>query len=154
MSRNQATAVLRDNAEDLKSYVGPTLATAGAKTREMVAPALATAGLKTREVMVDEVLPRVKDGIAATEPYRAEAARRGTAAFHALAGHAVVEPKPRRWGRKAFIALLLGAGVGAAWKAWKMPHDSDDWMHTDTSAPQAAQAGEKKTPAEAPLHAG
>jgi hypothetical protein len=161
MSRNQATALLRDNAEDLRSYVVPTLATAGAKTREMVAPALATAGMKTRDMMVDEVLPRVKDGIAATEPWRAEAARRGTAAAQALAGHAVVEPKSRRWGRKAFLLTLLGAGAAAAWKAWKMPHDSDDWIYTDTPAPQATEptmSEEKKSaqskPAQAPLHAG
>ncbi|HEY2831487.1 MAG TPA: hypothetical protein VGJ14_03615 [Sporichthyaceae bacterium] len=154
MSRNQATAVLRDNAEDLRSYVVPTLATAGAKTREVVAPALATAGMKTRDMMVDEVLPRVKDGIAATEPWRAEAARRGSAAAQALAGHAMVEPKSRRWGRKALMLTLLGAGAAAAWKAWKLPHDSDDWMPAETAAPPAAQAGQKKAPAEAPLHAG
>lgn len=153
MSRNRATAV-RDNAEDLRSYVVPTLATAGVKTREVVAPALATAGMKTRDMMVDEVLPRVKEGIAATEPWRAEAARRGSAAAQALAGHAVVEPKSRRWGRKALMLTLLGAGAAAAWKAWKLPHDSDDWMPADIAAPQAAQAGQKKTPAEAPLHAG
>jgi hypothetical protein len=160
MSRNQATAVLRENAEDLKHYVVPTLATAGAKTREMVAPALVTAGMKTREVMVDEVLPRVKEGIAATEPLRAEAVRRGTAAAQALAGHAVVQPKSRHWGRKAFMLTLLGAGAAAAWKAWKMPHDSDDWMHTEGAAPPKSepvmteQKPAQAEPAEAPLNAG
>jgi hypothetical protein len=161
MSRKQATAVLRDNAEDLKSYVVPTLATAGVKTREIVAPALATAGMKTREVVVDEVLPRVSAGLAAAEPYRAEAARRGTAAIHALAGHPVVEPKSRHWGRKAVMFTLLGAGAAAAWKAWKMPHDSDDWMHADASAPPSTepkapeqQGSEPQQPAEAPLNAG
>jgi hypothetical protein len=136
MSRNQAAAVLRDNAEDLKSYLAPTLATAGAKTRDAVAPVLANAGVKTRDVMVDEVLPRVKETFAATEPLRAEAARRGSAAVHALAGHEVV-PKSRHLGRKAVLVTLIGAGAAAAWRAWKLPHDSDDWAHADSAAPVA-----------------
>jgi hypothetical protein len=152
MSRNQATAVLRDNAEDLKSYVVPTLVTAGVKTREMVAPALATAGMKTREVMVDEVLPRVSAGLSATEPLRAEAARRGTAAYHALAGHAVETKSSRHWARKAFMVSLIGAGAAAAWRAWKLPHDSDDWMNADasTGAAGAENANGNAAPAAAP----
>jgi hypothetical protein len=147
MSRNQATAVLRDNAEDLKSYLAPAMATAGAKTREVVAPVLANAGVRTRDVLVDEVLPRVKEGFAATEPYRAEAVRRGSAAAQALAGHAEVAPKSRHLGRKAVMVTLIGAGAAAAWRAWKMPHDSDDWAAADTSAPVAEGT---TTPAAAP----
>src|SRR4051812_41375231 len=133
MSRNQATAVLRDNAEDLKSYLTPTLVSAGAKTRDVVAPVLANAGVKTRDVVVGEVLPRVKDTLAAAYPLRAEAARRGSAAVHALAGHEVTPPKSRHLGRKAVMLTLIGAGAAAAWRAWKLPHDSDDWAHADSA---------------------
>jgi uncharacterized membrane protein YebE (DUF533 family) len=139
--------VLRDNAEDLKSYLAPTLVTAGAKTRDVVAPVLANAGVRTRDVVVEEVLPRVKETFAATEPLRAEAARRGTAAVHALAGHDVVVPKSRHLGRKAVMLTLIGAGAAAAWRAWKLPHDSDDWAHADSATPQA---NGKATPAPAP----
>jgi hypothetical protein len=129
MSRNQATAVLRDNAEDLRSYLMPAVANA----RDVVAPALVTAGTRARDVVVDEVLPRVKDGLAATEPLRHEAASRATAAAHALAGHTTA-PRSRHLGRKAVMVTLIGAGAAAAWRAWKLPHDSDDWMHADSSA--------------------
>jgi hypothetical protein len=148
MSRNQATAVLRDNAEDLKSYLAPTLATAGAKTRDAVAPVLANAGVRTRDVVVEEVLPRMKETFAATEPLRAEAARRGSAAVHALAGHEVV-PKSRHLGRKAVMLTLIGAGAAAAWRAWKLPHDSDDWAHADSATPAPAANG-NATPVPAP----
>ncbi|HZE67441.1 MAG TPA: DUF5324 family protein [Sporichthyaceae bacterium] len=147
MSRTQTAAVLRDNAEDLKTHLAPHLAAAGAKTRDVVAPTLATAGAKTRDVVVDEVLPRVKDGIAATAPVRAEAARRGSAALHALAGHVDPPTKSRHLGRKAVLVTLIGAGAAAAWRAWKLPHDSDDWMHADAAAPPKEQAKQPATAA-------
>ena len=145
MSRNQATAVLRDNAEDLRSYLVPAMANA----RDVVTPALVTAGTRARDVVVDEVLPRVKDGLAATEPLRHEAATRATAAVHALAGHTTV-PKSRHLGRKAVMVTLIGAGAAAAWRAWKLPHNSEDWMNAD--APASPANGNAPAPTAPPTH--
>lgn len=128
MGRN-ASAVLVDHiaggAADARDRLAPAAAAIG--------PQLARAGAKGREVVTADVLPRVADGLragrVAAEPVALEATRRGRAAFAALAA------APPKKTHKVRTTLLLGAAVGAgvaAWKAWKLPHASDDWTHADT----------------------
>ena len=102
--------------------------------RETVLPALEHARRAVEDTLKDDLMPRVAAGIAATEPARDEALRRGTAAIAALRGQ--VEPPASHKGRRAIgIVLIVAAGAAAgtaAWRAWKLPHDSDDWVHTDS----------------------
>jgi hypothetical protein len=100
--------------------------------REAVLPALEQARALVEDRLKDDVLPRVAAGIAATEPAREEAVRRGTAALAALRGEIdTPQPKSNRMG-KVLVVAAIGAAAFAAWKAWKLPHDSDDWVHADT----------------------
>lgn len=111
-----------------REAVGPALGHA----REAVLPALEQARALVEDRLKDDVLPRVAAGLAATEPAREEAMRRGTAAIAALRGEIEPpQPKSNRMG-KVLIVTAIGAACFAAWKAWKLPHDSDDWVHADT----------------------
>lgn len=116
-----------------------------ADARDRLTPAVANAAAaigphltKAREVAKSEVLPRVVEGLhtgrAAAEPVAYEAAHRAKAAAYALAGAAAAVPQKKKT-HKVRATFLVGAAVGAgfaAWKAWKMPHDSDEWTHADT----------------------
>ncbi len=158
MGRNaavlDAASDARDRLAPAAAAIKPQLASAGAA----LAPHLAHAGVKARDVVNDEVLPRVVEGWraarVAAEPVAIEAAHRGKAAAAALAGAAVAAYPQKKKTHKVRTTLLMGAAVGAgvaAWKAWKMPHASDDWTHADTynagkDIPSARSAG---TPAHA-----
>jgi hypothetical protein len=37
--------------------------------------------------------------------------------------------------RSIVILAALAAGTTLAWRAWKLPHASDDWIHTEPSGP-------------------
>ena len=37
--------------------------------------------------------------------------------------------------RSVVVLAALTAGATLAWRAWKLPHASDDWIHTEASAP-------------------
>jgi hypothetical protein len=163
MSRLTATKAAKNTAVEakhVKDYVVPHLATARdavvpvlGHAREAVAPVLGQARdaaaphlavARDRAVtpvlhaFKDDVLPRVSAGVsaglAASEPVRAEAMRRGSASIAALRG---IEPPKQHKGRrrlgKVMIVVALGAAASAAWKAWKLPHGSDDWVHTDAA---------------------
>lgn len=135
-------ATVRDVAGQARDRAAPQLAHARdvampylAQARDAAAPKLARARHRAQDTLVGEVLPRVSAGVAAgmaaTEPAREEAARRGTATIAALAGR--VDP-PRRGHRKLKAVLIigiLGAAGAAAYRAWKLPHASDDWVSAD-----------------------
>lgn len=137
MGRN-ASAVL-DHAADARDRLAP----AAAAIKPQVANAAAAIGphlTKAREVAKSEVLPWVVEGIhtgrAAAEPVAVEAAHRAKAAAYALAGAAAaVVPQKKKKTHKVRTTFLVGAALGAgvaAWKAWKMPHDGDDWTNADS----------------------
>lgn len=160
----KTTAAEARHAKDFaKEYVVPHLATArdavgpaleharGAvvpvlgQARDVAAPHLAVARDKA-VALKDEVMPKVTAGVsaglAASEPVRTEAIRRGTASIAALRGQ--IEPpkahKGRRRTAKVLIVVAVGAAASAAYKAWKLPHASDDWVHTDAKTDGAIPA--------------
>lgn len=136
MGRN-ASAVL-DHAADARDRLAP----AAAAIKPQVANAAAAIGphlSKAREMAKSEVLPWVVDGIhtgrAVAEPVAVEAAHRAKAAAYALAGAAAAAVPQKKKTHKVRTTFIVGAAVGAgfaAWKAWKLPHDGDDWTHADT----------------------
>jgi hypothetical protein len=164
MSRLTATKAAKNTATEakhVKDFVVPHLVTARdavgpalGHAREAVAPVLGQARdaaaphlavardkavVPVLHAIKEDVLPRVTAGVsagmAASEPVRTEAMRRGTASIAALRGQ--IEPPKQHKGRrrmgKVMIVVAIGAAASAAWKAWKLPHGSDDWVHTDTS---------------------
>jgi hypothetical protein len=127
--------------EHAREAVAPVLGQA----REAAAPHLTVARDKAMSLK-DEVLPKVAAGVsaglAASEPVRTEAIRRGTASIAALRGQ-IEPPKTHRGRRRAgkfLVVVALGAGASAAYKAWKLPHASDDWVHTDATTDGAIPA--------------
>jgi hypothetical protein len=146
MGRNaavlDAAADARDRLAPAAAAIKPQLANAGAAIKPQLANAHAALGpqlVKAREVVEKEVLPRVVEGYhsgrAAAEPVAIEAAHRAKAAAAALTGAAIAAVPKKKKTHKVRTTFLIGAAVGAgyaAWKAWKMPHASDDWTHADT----------------------
>lgn len=146
MGRNaavlDAAADARDRLAPAAAAIKPQLVNAGAAIKPHVATAgaaIAPQLIKAREVVEKEVLPRVVEGYhsgrAAAEPVAIEAAHRAKAAAAALTGAAMASVPQKKKTHKVRTTFLVGAAVGAgfaAWKAWKMPHASDDWVHADT----------------------
>ena len=146
MGRNaavlDAAADARDRLAPAAAAIKPHMVNAGAAIKPHMANAGAAIGpqlVKAREVVKDEVFPRVVEGLhtgrAAAEPVAIEAAHRAKAAAAALAGAAVAAVPQKKKTHKMRTTLLVGAAVGAgvaAWKAWKMPHGSEDWANADT----------------------
>ena len=95
-----------------------------------------------RDRVKDELIPRVSEavvaGIAASAPYREEAARRGTAAVAALKGEVEVKPE-RHWGRKILLATGVAGLVFAAYKYLTGESSTSGWQ-TPTSAPAPSPA--------------
>jgi len=151
MGRN-ASAVLTEHivggATDARDKLAPAAAA--------IKPQLA----KAREVAKSEVLPRVVEGLhtgrAVAEPVAVEAAHRAKAAAYALAGAAAsAVPQKKKKTHKVRTTFIVGAAVGAgfaAWKAWKLPHDGEDWTAADTYAAQKdiPSARQSDTTAQAP----
>lgn len=131
MNRPSATKVRR-TASDVSDQVRPHLASA-------------------KETLRDDVLPKVKEGahagLEATAPVRKKLRRRAGAAGAAAAAsvanskaHDKAADLADRGGKRkrggkirklAFLAVVGGAAY-AAYNAWKLPHDSDDWVHADS----------------------
>lgn len=95
-----------------------------------------------RDRVKDDIIPRVSDavatGIAASAPYREEAARRGTAAVAALKGEVEVKPE-HHWGRKILLATGIAGLVFAAYKYLTGESSTSGWQ-TPTSAPAPSPA--------------
>jgi hypothetical protein len=95
-----------------------------------------------RDRVKDDIVPRVSEavaaGIAASAPYREEAARRGTAAVAALKGEVEVKPD-HHWGRKILLATGLAGLVFAAYKYLTGESSTSGWQ-TPTSAPAPSAA--------------
>ena len=85
---------------------------------EQVTPHLSTA----KDALVGDVLPKAK------------AAGVGVAVKAGLKK----APKKRHPWRLAALAGLVGVGAYAAWNRWRLPHESDDWAHADSSANSSA----------------
>jgi len=102
--------------------------------REAAAPQLASA----RQTLVEDVIPRVGASVAAalaaSEPMRDEAKRRGTATVAALKGD-IEPPAPpkrrRRLGRMLFLTGL-SAAAAAAVKTWRDSKNRNQWTTADT----------------------
>ncbi len=85
--------------------------------KEWATPQVETAVIKVKEDVLPKVAGAVAAALAASEPARGEAAKRGTAAVAALKG----ELEPPKKGHKLRNLFLLAAVIGAAvagWKAW------------------------------------
>lgn len=85
------------------------------------------------ETARDRVSEAVVAGLAASAPYREEAARRGTAAVAALKGEVEVKPD-RHWGRKILLTTGVAGLVFAAYKYLTGESSTSGWQ-TPTSAP-------------------
>jgi uncharacterized membrane protein YgcG len=135
-------------AEHAWEKVNPAMTNA----RQRIAPAVDEARTKiapamdhARNVLTDDVAPRVGSAVSsamtASEPYRAEAKRRGTAAVAALKGEVETRRRRRRWPGLLFIAAL-GAGAVAAYRYLKGGTDRQ-WepMPSTTPPPRSDDAG-------------
>ncbi len=98
--------------DSARQRLGPAVGDA----REKIGPAIEHA----RTVLSDDVVPKVADAmsaaVTASEPYRTEARRRGTAAYAALKGEVDVPSTKhkRRWPRMLLaVAALAGAAIAA-----------------------------------------
>jgi len=137
-------ATARDKVTPGLEHAREALAPTVEHVREAAAPQLATA----KEKLVEDVLPRVGASVAAalaaSEPMREEAKRRGTATVAALKGEVEPPPPPRRRrrvGRRAGRVLFLtglSAAVAAAVKAWRDSKQRDQWTSSDMYAPTPA----------------
>jgi uncharacterized membrane protein YgcG len=117
-----------------------------AKTR--IAPAVDHA----RNILAEDVAPRVStamsSAVAASEPYRAEAKRRGTAAVAALKGEVETRRRRRRWPGLLFIGAL-GAGAVAAYRylkggtdrQWEPMPSTTPPSRSDTPGPVGSSRG-------------
>ena len=86
--------------------------------RDWVAPKVEPAVGKVKSDVIPAVAGAVATALAASEPARAEAAHRGSAAFAALKGEVDPPRKGSHRVRKLFmLATVLGAAF-AGWKAW------------------------------------
>lgn len=135
----QATDHARDRMSPAMSNARQRIGPAVDDAREKVGPAVEHA----RTVIVDDVVPKVATAMStamtASEPYRTEAKRRGSAAYHALKGEVdVPETKhKRRWPRMLLgLALMSGAAV-AVYRLLKRG-SPQQWqpMHSTTAPTQ------------------
>jgi hypothetical protein len=129
----------RDAAADKASpYVSSAIDHASGAAHDL-APYIGTA----RDRVKDDLIPRGREavvaGIAASAPYREEAARRGTAAVAALKGEVAVKPTDRHWGRKILLATGVAGLVFAAYKYLTGESSTSGWQ-TPTSAPAPSAA--------------
>jgi hypothetical protein len=115
------------------------------EAREKVGPAVEHA----RNVLVDDVVPRVSTAmshaVTASEPYRDEAVRRGTAAYAALRGE-LEAPKPRRkhkWARILITVTALGGAAVAAYRVLKSGSDRQ-WQPMAATAPTPTSTGNSR----------
>lgn len=143
LSATKAASTAAAEAKAARDIVVPHLVTARdavapaiGHARDTVLPALEHARKAVEEALKDDVLPRVAAGIAATEPARDEAVRRGSAAIAALRGQ-IEAPAPARVRighrvGKLLIVTAVGAAAVAAYRAWKLPHGGEDWVQADT----------------------
>ena len=99
---------------------------------EQVTPHLSTA----KEAFVGDVLPKVKSTRALRRKAKRGLVPKAKAAGVGVAVKAglMAAPKKRHPWRLAAIAGALAVGAYAAWNAWRLPHGSEDWAHTDTTA--------------------
>jgi hypothetical protein len=125
----KAQRTLKPAAEQARETVLPAVTEAAQQTREKLAPRLETAKARVTPVL-EEVGPAVGAAVsaamAASEPYREEARRRGDAAVAALRGE-VDPPKPKHRIRKLLMVLGLGAAVACAYKWFKSREAADEW---------------------------
>lgn len=158
LSAKEAASTAAAEAKHAREYLVPHLVTAReavvpaiGHAREAVLPALESARKSVEGTLKSDVLPRVAASLAATEPARDEAMRRGSAAIAALRGQ--VEAPPAHTGRrrigKVLIVTAVAAAAVAAWRAWKLPHNSEDWVQADTFTSGAVPGTGNEAPADA-----
>jgi hypothetical protein len=89
--------------------------------------------------MVDTVIPKARETMTDTVLPKAKATGLGLAVRAGLKE----APKKRHPFRKAAILGVVALGAYAAWNAWRLPHESDDWTQPDAGT--AAGAGAVRT---------
>lgn len=136
MTRPTALAVRR-TAVDLSDQVGPHLSHAKDTLVDTVIPKAREAMVdtvipKTRDVMVDTVIPAAK---AAKTNLTDSAAPKAKAAGAAMAVKAglMEAPKQRHPFRKAALLSVVAVGAYAAWNAWRLPKQNEDWADAPTT---------------------
>ncbi len=126
--------------ETAVDWAAPKVGTA----RDWAAPKVEPAVDKVKSDVLPAVAGAVATALAATEPARAEAANRGSAALAALKGEVAPPKKRKHRVRKLFLlATVLGAAY-AGWKAWLARSNDpvDAWTTPATPVvPAAAPVG-------------
>lgn len=128
MNRPSARAARR-TAADLSDQLTPHLSHAKDTLVEDVLPKMKSTGVdlavraaphvsSAKDTFVGEVLPKVK----------------ATGAGLGVRAGLMSPPKKRHPLRMAAIVGVIGVGAYAAWNAWRLPHESDDWAHADGAA--------------------
>lgn len=114
--------------------------------KEWAAPRVEPAVTKVRDEVVPVVAGAVTGALAASEPVRNEAGRRGKAAVAALRGE-LEAPKPKKHRvRKLFLLLSVLGAAYAGWKAWTKSSNqysdpTEPWTVPSTSSTTPPSAG-------------
>jgi Family of unknown function (DUF5324) len=144
MQANQAATNAWDRVspamDSARQRIGPAVGDA----RDKVRPAIDHA----RTVLKDDVVPKVAEAMSAaataSEPYRTEARRRGTAAYAALKGDVEVPSRKskRRWPRMLLVVTALAGAAVAAYK-YLTRGTATQWQPLESTTPprRSDQAG-------------
>jgi len=146
MTRPSAQAVRR-TAVDLSDQMGPHLShakdvmveTVIPKARETMVETVIPKARDAKDVMVETVIPKAKDTMVDTVLPKARETMvetvipkaKATGVGLAMRAGLVEAPKQRHPWRKAAIVGVIGVGAYAAWNAWRLPRQSDDWTQPD-----------------------
>jgi hypothetical protein len=124
-------ALAREKAEPVIAKATPLFENAKARAGDM-AHDLAPHVEHARDRLVDDVVPRVgaavTGALAASAPYREEAARRGGAALAALKGEVEVPKKKRHIGRNLLVVSGIAGLVALAYKYLTGESKSSGWQ--------------------------
>lgn len=127
--------------DDAKERLAPYVDEARTQANEKLIPAAESAAGSARDTFDHTIAPQVGAALAAasaaSEPYRAEARRRGTATVAALRGD--VDRPAEKKHRLRKLVMLLGLGAAVAFVVKKLTGgggSAADWQ-SDYSTPQA-----------------
>ncbi|MPZ95139.1 MAG: hypothetical protein GEU96_09555 [Propionibacteriales bacterium] len=127
--------------DDAKERLAPYVDEARTQANEKLIPAAESAAGSARSTFDHTIAPQVGAALAAasaaSEPYRTEARRRGTATVAALKGD--VDRPAEKKHRLRTLVMLLGLGAAVAFVIKKLTGDggSAEAWQSDYSAPQA-----------------
>ena len=163
------TEAVRRTAGDVSGQMAPHLNhardvmvdTVIPKARETMVETVLPRARDAKDVMVDTVIPKAKDTMVDTVIPLAKSKAKGTAskakdtaeivmpkAKAAGAGLAVragmmEAPKKRHPIRKMAFLGMFAVGAYAAWNAWRMPQESDDWTSSEAGVGKVRTDGQE-----------